>query len=336
MPQGYPHSWAESEPDYGTHLQTVLANATYCDETENDLYDYTYSASWIYGGFRCTKQRQHHESHFLIGKNVIYFPTYYQETWTEVADGSANCAALNSTCNHDPTCDGAATPFGVSCFNGDPALSDDTCSCKTDSHYFVSGVEKQSMHFLHFFGIDKDDGTRLEGFSSNTEQEALSRENRVPVLTRIQTYDPEQDQWVEFDCYDKMVQNAASASVEPPSAATPLPGRCRFAPGTSIGMSIENWLEAAGVLKADGGLDAQNINGGANKATLVDGQNLPFPIPELHRMQADFFIFSTWTKIAAVVVVVRRKIIDDPYTVLLFISQKILFMILISIFCRTK
>eukprot|EP00397_Hematodinium_sp_SG-2012_P017602 GEMP01018008.1.p1 GENE.GEMP01018008.1~~GEMP01018008.1.p1 ORF type:complete len:627 (+),score=79.16 GEMP01018008.1:23-1903(+) len=260
VPQSFPSIWGEPPPDDVFDMsKTADMQREFC--TNPGALHYKYSDAFTYLNFDCLEMSTS-ELFYKIGKDIIYFPTYFTEEWEEsISDtvGAASPTPCETLMNGLPLCP-TGEWLGDACYKvracSAGASCTQTCSAKRKKHFFPVGVGSMSMAFSHSFEVEGPDNI-VAGSSSNDIEKALAM-NRQPVLTVIYSQIKSSKGLVtrEFDCN------------------MPSEGKCRFEPGNSIILSIEEWLKAARV-----SLDDENILVRANEWNVTyDGPRYEYPV----------------------------------------------------------
>lgn len=236
VPAGYPTSWAEFTPETLAAARNADLKRDFC--TKPEKYTYRYSELWTYEGFRCVGLPSN-EMSFKEGKNIIYFPVYFQEKYAEVQRSPEDCAKLEKDCATRPGFTfippSQTGPVSCECFEG-------------PNHFFTTGSDSITMAFAHFFQVEKQVSDIQEGYSSLKAKEAEKNglEAMITIVQRL-------GEAVEIDCN------------------RPKKGYCRYLPGEDIGMTVGEWLRM-------GGVDLDNdLNDRVRANQLEDDSVFPFP-----------------------------------------------------------
>jgi hypothetical protein len=254
VPQGYPHMWTETGSGY-KDLITSQKTSTWCSAGSRRKYDYYWDSTWEYSDISCVDPSYWKDGALPSPESQAYFPTYYEVSWSEHATGETDCTALQSSCTEHANC-GTATagPPGRQCFTDRPGGSgtdEGVCSCnRAKKDKFVLGTEAMLLAMFHMFSLTKDDGSVVQGYNTLTEAQGAGIDENLPaLLTIIQSYDEDTLQWKEASCPGVRRNHYADAKSEVNPA-----NECRFEPGATIKLSVQDWLRAAGI----DGLDQLN------------------------------------------------------------------------------
>jgi len=257
IPEGKINAWGSVNSDMMPVALAADQAGAICGAqgaAAQDQYGFWYDDFFQHHDYQC-KPLPVSESSFKIGKTQLYFPTYAREQYTENAKGTAQCNTLSAQCGMTAAgnCpatfmdypDSANYVWGQNCFSqvmGSDGVTPE-CTCASVGHLLVAGVAARKMAFEHSFEVTTEyniisNGGVKTGFSSEKEEKAQEND-RHPMLTVIMTYDDEEKKYTEYNCGTKF---------KPPGGDTQSE-QCRFGPGESPSMMIEDWAVIAGYQK---------------------------------------------------------------------------------------
>jgi len=153
---GVTNFWDDSPSD-GYNAQSVADLASpVC--TTPALYDYVYSATWRYTGYKCITPAKKMERMRKEDSSSLYVPLSYEETRYRhvVAPSSGNCAGVTNPCP-----------------NGQwTAVSGGVCECAESNFYFVAGSEAFIVTFDHAYKMEFKEAEGVFDKTPNSEQKS--------------------------------------------------------------------------------------------------------------------------------------------------------------------
>jgi len=186
-----------------------------------------------------------------MGNNILYFPSFYEETSIELGHGTTDCETLETNCGEKTVSDcGKPSYFwGENCFTTYSGIQD-RCTCTQKNQYLVAGLTKQNMTMYHSYeDMNPTTSPQVSVSGKSSDNEARVAEKVAtssaagskigPIMSVIMTFDTTTNQYKEFDCNK------------------PSSGQCRFKPGEDVSLSIGNWARAAGIVGSE---NAQSVN----------------------------------------------------------------------------
>jgi len=263
LPQGNPINWADAASQEDVDVATKRDYAKpFCKFPKSVAYKF--SNLWTYQDFKCLVVSSN-ESYFKIGKDIIYFPTYFHEEWEESAvDRNSSDTTCQKTIINKASgkCSSSRAPLATKCYYTAMCAPGESCyrkcAWKSREHFFTVGVEDQSMAFMNTYQVPLGAGEFSRGSDGVAAPPMDANGNYVydgwdsemtPMLTII--VQQQGDNTKEFDC------------------GKPVDGQCRFDAGSYVSMKVGDWLKAASF-----DLDDVNTGAGKNLWTTYKGANL--------------------------------------------------------------
>jgi len=264
VPMGGTINWAESpnNEDLAAAIDRDFAKE-YCDNPR--AVAFKFSNLWSYEDFKCLVM-SNNEMSFKVGKDIIYFPTYFHEEWEEMdldeGKNSRNCELIKAQASRK--CASGHAPSFSKCWYTQKCTKTEKCyqKCgwKKRRHYFTVGVEDQVMAFQNMYKVALSNSEYREGSSKieappfDDDGDPIYDDNVKPsevepLLTRIMQM--KDGTSFEFDC------------------GRPVKGLCRFDPGTYVQLKIGEWLRAANFDLDDVNTSEKNVWKGKRKGVDV-------------------------------------------------------------------